>query len=557
MKVVIIGGVAGGATAAARIRRLDESAEIIIYEKGNHMAYGTCGLPYFIGGIVEEIDNLLPQTPKSFWQRYRVDVRLQHEVIAINPEEKQITVKNLNNDDVITDSYDKLLLAPGSKPVSTSLSNQDIEGVFQLHSIEDGLRIRDYIANHEPKSAVIVGGGYIGLEMAENLTNLGIKVTIVQQSEQLMNTLDYDMAAFLQNRLRQKGIKLLLNTTVNSLEAYGNSINVYLKNQVSLPTDMVLLAIGVVPETSLAQSAGIKTGAKNSIVVNSKMETSVEDIYAVGDAVEILNYINGKRALFALAGPAHKQARVAADNICGGTSRYRGCIGTSVIKVFDMTIASIGLTEKAAFDSGYDFCRIVLSPFSNAGFYPGSKTMTMKIVFERNSQRLLGAQILGYKGVDKRIDVLATAIYAGLRGSDLKDLDLAYAPPYSSPKDPINIAGCMIDNISSGKIRQFHYSQLMNLQPDDTVTLLDVRQSSEYAMGHVRGFINIPLDELRERISEINRNKPVFIICQSGLRSYLACCILRNLGYKCYNFSGGYRYYEIVNREKYPQSYLS
>lgn len=554
MKVIIVGGVAGGATAAARIRRLDENAEIVIYEKGKYMAYGTCGLPYFIGGTVEDIASLTPQSQKSFWHRYRVNVKLKHEVMAINSEKKQITVKNLATNEIIIDSYDKLLLAPGSRPISTGFSNTGINGVFQLHNIEDGLKIRDYIANRSPESAVIVGGGYIGIEMAENLTELGIKVTIVQQTDQLMNTLDYDMAAFLQNRIKQKGIKLMLKTIVNSLEPYGNAINVYLKDQSSVTTDMVLLAIGVVPETTLARSAGLKTGIKNSIVVNSKLETSVPDIYAVGDAVELMNYINGKKALFALAGPAHKQARIAADNICGGTSRYRGCIGTSVIKVFDMTVASIGLTEKAASESGFDYDRIVLSPFSNAGFYPGAKALTMKIVFERNSQRLLGAQILGYKGVDKRIDVLATAIYADLKGSDLKNLDLAYSPPYSSPKDPINIAGCMIDNIASGKLKQFYYNQLINLQPDETITMLDVRQPSEYNSGHIYGFMNIPLDELRERVSELNRNKPVFVMCQSGVRSYLACCILRNKGYNCYNFSGGYRYYEMVKEERMPSA---
>lgn len=548
MKVIIVGGVAGGATAAARIRRLDENAEIVIYEKGSFMAYGTCGLPYFIGGVIGDIDSLLPQSPESFWQRYRVDVKLKHEVIAINSEKKLVTVKNLNNNEITMDSYDKLLLAPGSRPVSANLFNSKINGLFHLHNIEDGLRIMDFIVNSEPKNAVIVGGGYIGIEMAENLAQLGIKVTIIQQTDQLMNTLDYDMAAFLLHGIRQRGIEVMLNTTVTSIEPYGNSINLYLENQASVAADMVIMAIGVVPETLMAQSAGLKTGIRNSIVVNSKMETSVPDIYAVGDAVEVMNYINGKKALFALAGPAHKQARIAADNICGGNSRYRGCIGTSVIKVFDMTVASIGLTEKAARESGFDFCRVVLSPFSNAAFYPGSKAMTMKIVFERNSQRLLGAQIVGYKGVDKRIDVLATAIYSDLKGSALKDLDLSYAPPYSSPKDPINIAGCMIDNICSGKIKQFHYNQLVTLKPDETVTLLDVRQQAEYKRGHVDGFINIPLDELRERIHELDRSKPVFVICHSGMRSYLACCILRNKGYNCYNFSGGYRFYEIVKQ---------
>ena len=552
MKVIIVGGVAGGATAATRIRRLDESAEIVIYEKSSYMACGTCGLPYFIGGVVEDIDNLLPQSPESFWQRYRVNVKLRHEVLAINSEKRLVTLINLNNNEILTDSYDKLLLAPGSKPVSANLFNSKINGLFQLHNIEDGLRIRDFIANNEPKTAVIVGGGYIGIEMAENLTQLGIKVTIIQQTDQLMNTLDYDMAALLLHGIRQKGVEVMLSTTVNSIEPYGNSINLHLENWASLTADMVLLAIGVVPETQMAQSAGIKIGIRKSIVVNSKLETSVPDIYAVGDAVEVMNYINGKKALFALAGPAHKQARIAANNICGGSSRYRGCIGTSVIKVFDMTVASIGLTEKAALESDFDFSHVVLSPFSNATFYPGFKAMTMKIVFDRNSQRLLGAQIVGYKGVDKRIDVLATAIYSDLKGSALKDLDLSYAPPYSSPKDPINVAGCMIDNICSGKIKQFYYNQLMTLKSDDTATLLDVRQPLEYRRGHVDGFINIPLDELRERISELDRNKPVFVICHSGMRSYLACCILRSKGYNCYNFSGGYRFYEIV-KQSYNQ----
>lgn len=550
MKVVIIGGVAGGASAAARLRRLDERAEIIVFERSGFVSYANCGLPYYIGGTIAEKRELTLQTPESFWNRFRIRVKTKHEVLAIDPAAKTVTVKDLSTGKTFTESYDKLVLSPGAMPTRPPLPGIDSERVFSLRTVEDTLRIHDYVRREKPQSAVLVGGGYIGIEVAENLRELGLDVTIVQRPKQLMNTLDYDMATFVHAKLREKGIRLELGRSVSGFEERDGQILTLIDGQDPLPADLVLLAIGVTPDSGLAKQTGLALGIKGSIVVNDRMETSVPDIYAVGDAVQVKHAVTGQDALIALAGPANKQGRIAADNICGLDSRYRGSQGSSIIKVFDLTVASTGLAEKAAASAGIDADCVVLSPGSHASYYPGARPMTMKVVFEKQTFRLLGAQIAGGEGVDKRIDVLAVALHAGMRADELKDLDLAYAPPYSSAKDPVNMAGFMVENLKRGLVKQWHWDEEPSLARDGSITLLDVRTSAEYERGHIDGFRNIPVDELRERLGELDRDKPLYVICQSGLRSYIACRILAQEGFDCRNFSGGYRFYAAVTKER-------
>ncbi|MDD6308518.1 MAG: CoA-disulfide reductase [Clostridia bacterium] len=550
MKIVIVGGVAGGATAATRIRRLDEKAAITVYERSGFISYANCGLPYYIGRVIEDEEELTLQTPDSFWKRFRIKVNVRHEVTAINKDKKTVTVHNLETGDIYEDAYDKLILSPGAKPVMPNLVGIDNDKVFTLRTVEDTFKIHRFIETTKPKKAVMVGGGFIGLEMAENLSELGICVTVIQRGNQLMNTLDYDMATMIHTKLRLKGLHLKFNCDVIGFEAKDDGVSVLLQDDSPIKTDMVILAIGVAPDNTLAKDADLALGIKGAIVVNDRMETSIPDIYAVGDAVLVKHTITGSNAVISLAGPANKQGRIAADNICGMNSRYKGSMGTSVIKLYDLTAASVGLTEKAAKAAGYDFESVILSPTSHAGYYPGATTMTMKIVFDKSSLHILGAQIVGYDGVDKRIDVIATAISAGLNANELKDLELAYAPPYSSAKDPVNMAGFIIDNIASGKLKQFHINEMDTLPKDGSVTLLDTRTEKEYARGHVNGFINIPVDSLRERLSEFDKSKPLYVMCQSGLRSYISCRILTGEGFDCYNFAGGYRFYESVTNEK-------
>lgn len=550
MKVVIVGGVAGGATAAARIRRLDENAEIKIFEKSGYISYANCGLPYYIGGEISDREELTLQTPESFNARFRVDVKVRHEVVAINPDRKTVTVRNLSGGEVFEEKYDKLVLSMGAKPIRPNLPGIDDERIFTVRNVEDTFRIKDYIDATKPERAVVIGGGFIGIEMAENLRRLGTEVTLVEAAPQLMAPFDGDMAAFIHAEVRAAGVKLVLGGMVDGFESNGKSLGVRLKDGVTISCDMAVLAIGVAPDTALAKDAGFELGIKGSIVVNERMETSVSDVYAVGDAVQIKNFVTGKPALISLAGPANKQARIAADNICGKDSRYNGAQGSSVIKVFRLTAAATGINERTAKSEGIDADKVILSPMNHAGYYPGGKIMTMKVVFEKGTYRLLGAQIVGFDGVDKRIDVLATAIRAGMKVTDLTELDLAYAPPYSSAKDPVNMAGFMAENIRDGLVGQWYYDDEPTLPRDGSVTLLDVRTAQEFATGNIDGFVNIPVDELRERAEELDKDKPVYVICQSGLRSYIAARILAGRGFEVYNFAGGYRFYAAVVRDK-------
>ena len=550
MKVVIVGGVAGGATAAARIRRLDEQAEVIVFERSGYISYANCGLPYYIGGVIEDPEDLTLQTPESFWKRFRIQMKVRHEVTAIHPDRKTVSVRNLETGEDFEEAYDQLLLSPGAKPVWPEHPGMGSERLFTLRTVEDTFRIKEFINQNRPKSAVMVGGGFIGLEMAENLRQLGMEVTIVQRSRQLMNPFDPDMAAFIHNEVRKHGVKLMLGHSLEGFREKNSGLEVLLRDGVSVSADMVILAIGVTPESMLAKEAGLALGIKGSILVNDRMQTSAPYIYAVGDAVQVKHFVPGADSLIPLAGPANKQGRIAADNICGGDSRYLGSQGSSVIKVFDMTAATTGINEGSAKKAGLHVDKVILSPMSHAGYYPGGKMMTMKIIFEKETYRLLGAQIIGYEGVDKRIDVLATAIHAGLKGNQLKDLDLAYAPPYSSAKDPVNMAGFMIDNLARGQLKQWHLADEEKLPRDGSVILLDTRTAAEYNRGHVAGFRNIPVDELRERIGELEPGKPVYVICQSGLRSYIASRILAGSEYETYNFSGGFRFYDAVMNDR-------
>lgn len=549
MKVVITGGVAAGATAAARIRRLDEKAEIVVFERSGYISYANCGLPYYIGDEITDPEALTLQTPDSFYSRFAVDMRIHHEVTAIHPERKTVSVKNLETGAEFEENYDKLILAPGAKPAKPAVSGTDIKGVFTLRTVEDTFSIKEYIRKNRPASAVLAGGGFIGLELAENLTRLGIDVTIIQRPKQLLNPFDPDMASVIHSQMRKNGVKLMLGASVEGFKKTEKSIEVLLKDREAVHADMVILAIGVTPDTKLAEAAGIELGLKGSIVVNEHMETSVPGIYAGGDAVQVKHFVTGENAVISLAGPANRQGRIIADNICGIKSSYKGSQGSSVIKLFDMTAASTGINETAALKAGIVADSVILSPASHADYYPGAKLMTMKVVFEKETYRLLGAQIAGYEGVDKRIDVIAASIRGGLSAADLKDLDLAYAPPYSSAKDPVNIAGYMIDNIKNGVLKQWHISDLDTLR-DKCVTLLDTRTEAEFAAGHIQGFINIPVDDLRSRIGELEKEKPVYVICQSGLRSYIACRILEGNGYDAYNFAGGYRFYDMVTNDR-------
>ena len=547
MKVIIIGGVAGGATAAARIRRLDERAEIVMLERTGYVSYANCGLPYYVGGTIADEDDLTLQTPQSFYCRYRVDARVGHEAIAIDRAGKMVTVRELATDRTYQERYDKLLLAPGAKPVLPPAAQTEDRRVFTLRTVEDTFAMHDYVVGQKPQTAVVVGSGFIGLETAENLAGRGVRVTLIQRGGQVLAPLDADMACFLHAELVRNGVDLRLSTPFEGLET-GEKVRV-LTSRGTIEADMAVIALGVVPDTALAKEAGLELGQKGSIVTDAHMRTSDPDIYAAGDAVEVRHFVTGAKTLIALAGPANKQGRIAADNICGGNSEYRGSQGSSVVKVFSLTAAATGINEKTARAVGLDYDKVVLSPANHATYYPGAQVMTMKVLFERGSLRLLGAQIVGGAGVDKRIDVLATAIRAGLTADLLKDLDLAYAPPYSSAKDPVNMAGYLIDNLVAGRVKQFHFEDVAALPTDGSVTLLDTRTPLEYARGHAEGFVNIPLDDLRGRLGELDKVKPVYVMCQSGLRSYLACRILTQNGFDCYNFSGGYRFYAANARK--------
>lgn len=544
-KVLIIGGVAGGASAAARLRRMDEKAEIIMLEKGEYISFANCGLPYYVGNEIKEKSALTLQTPKSFNARFNVDVRINSEAVAIDAAKKTVRVLERKSGKTYEESYDKLVLSPGAKPFVPDIEGINSEKVFTVRSIPDTYLIKDYIENEKPKSSVIVGGGFIGLEMAEGLSANGIEVTLVEFADQVIPALDFEMACDVHRHIEAKGVKLRLNNSVKSVSDAGGRLEIELSDG-GLITDMLIMAVGVIPDTKIAKEAGLACNKRGAIIVSERMLTSDPDIYAVGDAVEISDFVTKEKGYVPLAGPANRQGRIAADNICGINSVYTGTQGSSILRVFDITAASTGINEKTASKLGLDYEKTYTYSPNHATYYPGATNMSVKLIFEKGGGKILGAQIVGYDGVDKRCDVLATAIRAGMTVFDLTRLELCYAPPFGSAKDPVNMAGFVAENLLTGKVKNFHWHDVEHLPRDGGVTLLDTRTPMEYENGHIDGFNNIQLDELRNSLERIPKSKPVFVMCQIGLRGYVAARILSHNGYDAYNLSGGYRLWNSV-----------
>jgi len=569
-KVLIVGGVAGGASAAARLRRLDETAEIIMFEKGEYVSFANCGLPYYIGEVIKDKKKLLVQTPENMKKRFNIDVRTNSEVIKIDRENKTVTVMDKLSNEIYTENYDKLVLSPGAEPVRPVIKGIDSAKIFTIRNIPDTYRIKDFIDTEKPGKAVIVGAGFVGLEMAENLQRRGISVAVVELADHVIGPLDTEMASFVHQHLAANGVELYLQDAVEEIEQEEGTISVKLASNRIIQTDMIILGIGVRPETKLASEAGLKLGYTGGIAVNEYMQTSDPDIYAVGDAAEVTDFmgtvltgltkcdkgtvLKGQRCqtdytgtvLVPLAGPANKQGRIAADNICGRNVRYTGTQGTSIMKVFDMTVAFTAVNEKKLRKLGVLYEKSYTHSPSHASYFPGSSPMTIKLLFAKTDGKILGAQIVGYDGVDKRIDVIATAIRAGMTVYDLQNLELSYAPPYSSAKDPVNIAGYVASNILKGDVAVFHWDEVDGLDRSK-VLLIDVRTKMEYGLGTIDGAVNIPLDELRNKANELPKNKDVYLFCQVGLRGYIAARMLMQKGFKSVkNLSGGYLIYNTA-----------
>ena len=562
MKIIIIGGVAGGATTAARIRRVDETAEIILLEKGKHISYANCGLPYYIGGVIEEREKLFVQTPEAFSTRFRVDVRTENEVIFIDRKKKTVTVRQ-SSEDTYEESYDKLLISTGASPVRPPLPGIDLPGIFTLRNVTDTDRIKEYINSHSPRKAVVVGAGFIGLEMAENLHAQGAKVSIVEMGNQVMAPIDFSMASLVHQHLMDKGVNLYLEQAVASFEREGKGLKVTFKNGQSISADIVILSIGVRPETSLARAAELTIGPAGGIAVNDYLQTSDEAIYAIGDAIEYRHPITGKPWLNYLAGPANRQGRIVADNILGAKIPYEGSIGTSIAKVFDMTVASTGLPGKRLRLEGIDYMSSTIHPASHAGYYPDAMPMSIKITFDKQTGRLYGGQIVGYDGVDKRIDELALVIKHQGTVYDLMKVEQTYAPPFSSAKDPVAIAGYVAEDMITGKTNPVYWRELRDIEMENKF-LLDVRTQDEFALGSLPGAVNIPLDELRDRMSELPKDRMIYTFCAVGLRGYLAYRILTQHGFdKVRNLSGGLKTYRaatapiVIHQENEDQTYES
>lgn len=548
-KVLIIGGVAGGASTAARLRRLNEQAEIILFERGEHISFANCGLPYYIGGEIKNRSSLLVQTPQRFRNRFNIDVRNYHEVIEIHQEDKMITVRNLQTDEVYQESYDQLVLSMGAEPIKPKIAGLDSKKIFTLRNIPDTLKMKTYIEQKKPAHAVVIGGGFIGLEMVENLHKAGVQVALIEAGNQVLAPLDYDMACEVHAHLRSKGIKLYLGNALQAIHEAENHVVVDLKNGV-IKTDMVIMAIGVRPESDIARKAGIELNERGAIVVNGKMQTSIPDIFAIGDAIEVIDFVTKQPTFVPLAGPANKQGRIVADVICGFDRFYQGTQGSSILKVFELTVATTGINEKTAKRLQLNYEKSFTHSENHARYYPNAMDMSLKTIYEKSTGKILGVQIVGYGGVDKRCDIFATAIRAQMTAYDLTRLELCYAPPFGSAKDAVNVAGFVIENILTDKMHIFHWHDIADLQKRKDVTLLDVRTIEEYNNGNISGFINIPLDELRESLPLLDNSKPVYVACAIGLRGYLAARILMQHGFEVYNLSGGYRLYQFIDEEK-------
>lgn len=546
MNYLIIGGVAGGATVAARLRRMDEKANIILFERGKYVSYANCGLPYYIGDTINNREKLFVQTAKGFTDRFRIDIRTEQEVTAIRPDKKEVEIKNLSTGETYTETYDKLVLSPGAEPLRPSIEGIGSKKIFTLRNVPDTDTIKNYVNTENPKRAIVVGGGFIGLEMAENLHDLGIQVDVVEMANQVMAPLDFSMAAIVHRQLTDKGVGLHLEDGVSRFEEKDGGVTVHLRSGKQIATDMVLLSIGVRPETKLAKDAGLAIGERGGIAVNDYMQTSDADIYALGDAVEVRHLVTGQPALIPLAGPANKQGRIVADNIVfGNKKKYPGSIGTSIAKVFDLTVAAAGANAKLLQRNNIPYISSYTHGASHAGYYPGAVPLSIKILFAPENGKLLGTQIVGFNGVDKRIEMLAQVIQRGGTVHDLAELEHAYAPPYSSAKDPVNMAGFVAENILNKKSRIIQWRELAEL-PADTIRI-DVRTHDEYKLGTIPGFINIPVDELREHLDELPKEKPIVVTCAVGLRGYLAYRILVQNGFKhVRNLSGGYKTWSVA-----------
>lgn len=546
MNYLIIGGVAGGATVAARLRRMDEKANIILFERGKYVSYANCGLPYYIGDTINNREKLFVQTAKGFTDRFRIDIRTEQEVTAIRPDKKEVEIKNLSTGETYTETYDKLVLSPGAEPLRPGIEGIGSKKIFTLRNVPDTDTIKNYVNTENPKRAIVVGGGFIGLEMAENLYDLGIQVDVVEMANQVMAPLDFSMAAIVHRQLTDKGVGLHLEDGVSRFEEKNGGVTVHLRSGKQIATDMVLLSIGVRPETKLAKDAGLAIGERGGIAVNDYMQTSDADIYALGDAVEVRHLVTGQPALIPLAGPANKQGRIVADNIVfGNKKKYPGSIGTSIAKVFDLTVAAAGANAKLLQQNNIPYISSYTHGASHAGYYPGAVPLSIKILFAPENGKLLGAQIVGFNGVDKRIEMLAQVIQRGGTVHDLAELEHAYAPPYSSAKDPVNMAGFVAENILNKKSRIIQWRELAEL-PADTIRI-DVRTHDEYKLGTIPGFINIPVDELREHLDELPKEKPIVVTCAVGLRGYLAYRILVQNGFKhVRNLSGGYKTWSVA-----------
>lgn len=544
MKVVIVGGVAGGASAAARLRRLNEDAEIIMLEKGSYISYANCGLPYYIGGEITDREDLAVQTPQGFNARFRVDIRLRQEAVKIDTLQKVLTIKNHDTGEEYQESYDSLVLSPGAEPIRPNLPGIDDSRVFTLRTIPNTFAIHEFIQKNKPQNAVVVGGGFIGLEMAESLSHAGLKVSIVEMASHLMPPMDFEMAQAVHRHLKAKGVQLYLSQPVKGFGEQEGRFGVQIENG-WIPADMVIMAIGVKPDTGFVKESGIAVNDRGGIITDNQMRTSAKHVYAVGDAVEITNFVSGQKGMVPMAGPANRQGRIAADNIAGIKSVYKDTQGSAIVRVFGQVAAVTGLNETAAAAAGLAYDMVYLTSASHATYYPGATSMTVKLLFEKTTGKVLGAQIVGFDGVDKRCDVVAAAIRAGMTVSELTELELCYAPPFSSAKDPVNMAGYAAENVVNGLVKQYHWKNLADLPRDGSVQFLDVRTDGEFSRGHVEGFAHIPLDDLRRRIGELDQSKPVYVNCQSGLRSYLACRILCQQGFDCYNIAGGYNLYSL------------
>ncbi|HEY5467185.1 MAG TPA: FAD-dependent oxidoreductase, partial [Clostridia bacterium] len=545
-KVLIVGGVAGGASAAARLRRLDEHAKIILFERGEYISYANCGLPYYIGDVIKEQDELLVQTPEAMRSRFDIDVRVNSEIVGINRKDKTVRVREAKTGLEYDETYDNLILSPGARPFVPRIEGRDLPGVFTLRNVPDTLRIREYVDSGKVHGAVVVGGGFIGVEMAENLRERGVSVTMVEALDQVMAPFDPEMAALLQANLKQNGIALTLGAAISGIRLQDGKLQVVLDKGEPILTDMVVLSIGVRPESELARESGLDIGERGGIRVDSHQRTSDPDIYAVGDAAETHDLISGKDTLLPLAGPANRQGRTAADNIAGASVRFEGVVGSSIIKVFDLTAASTGYNEKNLKRSNIAYEKTYIHPLSHAGYYPGSQQMTLKLLFSTETRKILGAQAIGYDGVDKRIDVIATALKLGATVDQLQNLELCYAPPFSSAKDPVNMAGFTAVNILDGLTHVMHWHDIDSLD-HDRFLLLDVRTREEFDLGHIEGAVNLPVDDLRAETGTLPKDKSILVYCKVGLRGYVAERILKQSGFEnVFNLSGGYKLYSGI-----------